>query len=284
MAEPAVFPGGTSVSHLRVYDWPAPDAPGGSGTPHFHTVSTEAYVVLGGRGRVETLGPQGYSPHDLAPGRIVWFSPGVIHRAVNEGGLEVLVVMSDAGLPEAGDAVLTFPPEILASAEAYRDEVTLPAPAAPEAPSARDRAADGLNPPDDMAEDPSVAAAALARRELALEGYRALRRAVEADGPSALDPLYEAASRLVGVHAEHWRDLWATTAGRAASATDQALVALAGVGAPAEARPQDATAPTAAVEHLRGGAVAEAGTHLGPRRYGMCGRLRVWSARGPSRT
>ena len=37
-------------------------------------------------------------------------SPHVhLHRAVNDGDLQVVVVMRNSGLPEAGDAVLTFP-------------------------------------------------------------------------------------------------------------------------------------------------------------------------------
>ncbi|MBL0888256.1 cupin domain-containing protein [Myceligenerans indicum] len=269
MADAPVFPGGTSVSHLRVYDWSAPDAPGGSGTPHFHTTSTEAYVVLGGRGRVETLGPDGYATHDLAPGRIVWFSPGVIHRAVNDGDLEVLVVMSNAGLPEAGDAVMTFPPQVLATPDAYRAAAGLPEPSG--------AGAGGMA--DDLAEDAPVAAAARARRDLALEGYVALRDAVSSNGPEALEPLYAAAARLVGDRARQWRRLWTTTVARAASDTDRALDALAGTGLDAP-RPEDGEqAGTGAVGHLMRGAVAVADARPGPRRYGMCGRLRVWTTR-----
>lgn len=262
-----VFPGGTSVSHLRVYDWPAPDAPGGSGSPHFHTASTEAYVPLAGRGRVQTLGPEGFAEHDLVPGRIVWFSPGVIHRAVNDGGLEVLVVMSNAGLPEAGDAVFTFPPDVLADPEAYRVAAALPS-------------ASGGPGPADLAEhvpaedDPVVAAAARARRDLALAGFRVLRDSVERDGAAALDGLYEGAARLVASRAAGWRDVWTASVGRAVADTDAALTALAapagGVG------PGDVAA---AVGHLRNGRVAARDAEPGPRRYGMCGRLEVWSTR-----
>lgn len=268
MAAEPIFPGGTFVSHLRVYDWPTSDAPGGSGSPHFHTTSTEAYVVLGGRGRVETLGPEGFASHELTPGRIVWFSPGVVHRAVNDGGLEVLVVMSNAGLPESGDAVLTFPREVLASADAYREAATLPRPTpAPEAASRRpgprglhdtpagpagsvgrtgsaspaaavdpdgphgaDRPHGAGGTVDDMVEDPVVARAARVRRDLALEGYAQWRAAVESDGPQALEPLYQAASHLVTGRADVWRDLWTTTVARAASDTDRALDLLAGAG------------------------------------------------------
>lgn len=252
-----VFPGGTSVSHLRVYDWPAPDAPGGSGSPHFHTASTEAYVTLAGRGRVQTLGPEGFAEHELVPGRIVWFSPGVIHRAMNDGGLEVLVVMSNAGLPEAGDAVFTFPPEVLADPDAYREAATLPS--------------GSVGTADD---DPVVADAARARRDLALQGFREFRRAVERDGATALEGLYEGAAELVASRAAGWRDVWTASVGRAVADTDAALTALApsagGVG------PGDVAA---AVGHLAGGRVAARGAEPGPRRYGMCGRLQVWSTR-----
>ena len=253
-----VFPGGTSVSHLRVYDWPAPDAPGGSGSPHFHTASTEAYVPLAGRGRVQTLGPEGFAEHDLVPGRIVWFSPGVIHRAVNGGGLEVLAVMSNAGLPEAGDAVLTFPPEVLADPVAYREAATLPT-------------ASG----DAAEDDPVVADAARARRDLALQGFREFRRAVERDGAAALDGLYEGAAELVAARAAGWRDVWTASVGRAVADTDAALTALAS--------PADGAGPgdvAAAVGHLGNGRVTVRDAEAGPRRYGMCGRLHVWSTQG----
>lgn len=236
-----VFPGGTSVSHLRVYDWPAPDAPQGSGSPHLHTTSTEAYVTLAGRGRVETLGPEGFAVHELEPGRIVWFGPGVVHRAVNLGGLEVLVVMSNAGLPEAGDAVITFPADVLADADRYARAATLPR-------------------PEDGATDAEVAGAARARRDRALEGYAALRAAVGRDGPAALDPLYDAAARLVAPRTARWRATWEGSVQRAAGQTDAALEALA-----------EASAVT-----LDAGRVAVAEAAGGPRRYGMCGRLRTW--------
>jgi hypothetical protein len=236
-----IFPGGTSVSHLQVYDWPAADAPQGSGSPHLHTTSTEAYVTLAGAGRVETLGPDGFAVHDLAPGRIVWFGPGVVHRAVNLGGLEVLVVMSNAGLPEAGDAVITFPADVLGDADTYARAAALPR-------------------LDDGATDAEVAAAARARRDLALDGYAGLRHAVEADGPAALDGLHAAAARLVASRTAGWRETWESSVVAAAGQTDAALEALA-----------DASAVT-----LADGGVVALDAASGPRRYGMCGRLQTW--------
>lgn len=235
-----VFPGGTSVSHLRVYDWPSADAPLGSGSPHLHTTSTEAYVTLGGRGRVETLGPEGFAVHELVPGRVVWFTPGVIHRAVNEGDLEVLVVMSNAGLPEAGDAVMTFPAEVLADPDRYAEAALLP--------SAADVG------------DAAAAQAARARRDLALAGYAALRAAVEQEGPAALRPLHDAAARLVAPRVDDWRATWQGSVGAATEQTATALAALSG----------------ASSATLAEGRVAALDAAPGPRRYGMCGRLLTW--------
>jgi mannose-6-phosphate isomerase-like protein (cupin superfamily) len=98
------FPGASALTRLRVYDWPTIDGLAG-GSPHLHTASTEAYVVLGGRGHVQTLSGDGYAEHPLGEGDVVWFTPGTVHRLVNGGDLDILVLMSDAGLAEAGDAV-----------------------------------------------------------------------------------------------------------------------------------------------------------------------------------
>ncbi|HLN67922.1 MAG TPA: cupin domain-containing protein [Streptosporangiaceae bacterium] len=108
-------------------------------------------MVLAGHGRLQTLGARGYAEAELSPGDCLWFTPGIIHRLVNEGALRLLVVMANAGLPEAGDAVLTFPPEILADPAAYDRAATLPA--------------EGVA--DEMAD------AARRRRDLAIEGPRA---------------------------------------------------------------------------------------------------------------
>ncbi|MCF2434204.1 cupin [Streptomyces thinghirensis] len=50
------------LSHLSAYDWAATDGVCG-GSPHLHLVCTEAYVVTGGRGAVQTLSPDGYRGH-----------------------------------------------------------------------------------------------------------------------------------------------------------------------------------------------------------------------------
>ncbi|MCG8589484.1 MAG: cupin, partial [Proteobacteria bacterium] len=48
------FPGAVGASHLRVYESEAPDGLCG-GTPHVHSVCTEAYFVVAGRGSVQTI-------------------------------------------------------------------------------------------------------------------------------------------------------------------------------------------------------------------------------------
>src|SRR5437867_1274356 len=132
------FPGGIGVSHLKVYDTPAPDGLAG-GTPHLHTVCTEAYAVIAGAGAVQTLTASGYREWPLAPGAFVWFTPGTIHRLVNHDHLEIIALMANAGLPAAGDMVITF-------ASAIVDD-----------PVASDRAA-AL--PDDARPTPATSAAA----------------------------------------------------------------------------------------------------------------------------
>lgn len=240
------FPGGTSVSRLRVYDWPSPDGAGlvGSGTPHLHTASAEGYVVLAGSGAVQTLSADGYAEHDLRPGAVVWFSPGVVHRLVNDGGLELVVVMSNAGLPEAGDAVLTFPPEVLADVDRYRAAAALPA---------QD---ENLLEED----DPAVAEAARVRRDLALAGYADLRARVEREGGAALADLHAAAARLVADRVPRWQEIVRDGVETTTAAT---VTALAGLAA---GRP----------DHLADAAVASTHQRPGPERYGMCGRLRTW--------
>ncbi|WP_456844131.1 cupin domain-containing protein [Cellulomonas sp. P5_C6] len=235
------LPGGVSISHLRVYDWLAPDGVGraGSGSPHLHVVSSEAYVVLGGSGSVRTLSVAGAEVHPLRPGSVVSFGPGVVHRAVNDGDLEVLVLMSNAGLPEAGDAVLTFPAAVLADPAAYREAATLP----------------------DGAPDDELAAAARRRRDLALEGYAELRAAVDRVGAAeALKPLHEAAARIVRPLVPHWQDVWTRNVYAETDVTAKALEGLVRGVAPFLAR----------------GTATAVEPDPAPRRYGMCGRLQTW--------
>jgi hypothetical protein len=81
--------------------------------------------VVGGAGALQTVDLSGFRETKRRPGSTVWFTPGTIHRAVNLGGLEVVVVMSNAGLPEVGDAVMTFLPEVVADPERYLTTATL---------------------------------------------------------------------------------------------------------------------------------------------------------------
>lgn len=134
--------GGVAVSRLRVYEGRAPDGLAG-GSPHLHLACTEAYFVLRGRGAVELMSlSEGFQRLPLGPGDAVQFEPGVVHRLINEQNLEILVFMQNAGLPENGDAVFTFPEEDLASSETYRQYASVESLA--DALARRDRAVSGL--------------------------------------------------------------------------------------------------------------------------------------------
>ncbi|MDL5351739.1 cupin domain-containing protein [Microbacterium sp. zg-YB36] len=196
-----LFPGGVALSDLAVYDWEAADGCRG-GSPHLHTASSEGYVVVGGSGAVHTLSSRGAEEHALAAGDVVWFSPGTVHRLVNDGDLRLLVVMSNAGLPEAGDAVLTFPADVLDDPDAYAAAATLPA-------------------------GEGRADAARARRDLALHGYEQLRAAVRAEGPAALAALHARAARLVQSRVAGWTATWEATVAAETERTRAQLAALA---------------------------------------------------------
>ena len=139
--------------------------------------------------------------------------------------------MQNAGLPEHGDAVLTFPPEILADRDAYARAATLPSGGQPVGGGARGgetggsvavgaggggkarggeaggSAGAGVLGGDGTGES-GVAAAARRRAGLAVEGYLALRERVLESSPGALDDFYAAALRLAGQRADDWRDRW----------------------------------------------------------------------------
>jgi len=181
------LPGGTSVSHVKVYDTVGPDGLAG-GSPHLHTVCTEAYLVIAGEGAVQTLSGEGFAETPLAPGTVAWFSPGTIHRLINHGALELYVMMSNAGLPEAGDMILAFEPELLVDDATYRAIADLPADA---------RTTDGA--PD----------AAMRRRDAAVRGFVHWRSEVDTAGPAALGALYRRAVELLGDRPADWLDLLA---------------------------------------------------------------------------
>ncbi|WP_460796588.1 cupin domain-containing protein [Microbacterium sp. GXF0217] len=172
------FPGGTSLTGLDVYRDAAPDGICG-GSPHVHLASTEAYLVVSGRGALHTIDRDGYRETPLEAGSVVWFTPGTVHRAVNEGDLRVIVLMSNVGLPEAGDAVLTFPADIVADAEAYA-------------------AASALGDADGRE------LRASARRDLAVAGFETLRDAVVSGDRTPLEAFYAAAVERVRSRAQDW--------------------------------------------------------------------------------
>ncbi|WP_117198014.1 MULTISPECIES: cupin domain-containing protein [unclassified Nocardiopsis] len=231
------FPGGTAVSGLRVYDWEAPDGLHG-GTPHLHTASSEAYVVVAGEGEVHTLTPRGVAADPLAAGAVLWFAPGTVHRLVNSGGLEITVVMQNAGLPEAGDAVFTFPRGVLADPEAYAAAAALPAEGPEELRAERARA----------------------RRDLALRGYWELVASVREEGAGALEEFHRLAAQVVRPRVREWREIWREGVEREVERTREQLAALAG-GDPGI---------------MREAAVVRTEPMPGPRAFGMCGRLRTW--------
>jgi mannose-6-phosphate isomerase-like protein (cupin superfamily) len=195
-AHPA-FPGATAVSGLRVYDWTAEDGLCG-GSPHVHLACTEAYVVVGGLGELHTLTVAGVERTPLRPGVVAWFGPGTVHRAVNvDGALKVVVVMQNSGLPEAGDAVLTFPPEYLESPDTYR-----------------------------LAAKAEDEAGALRRRDLAVKGYLALAEAVTFGEPGPLAEFYRQAVQLRSELFDSWEKVLRSGALAAAERTAGELRAL----------------------------------------------------------
>ncbi|MDD7961338.1 cupin domain-containing protein [Microbacterium thalli] len=237
MISPSSFPGGTSVTDLAVYTDAAPDGICG-GTPHTHLASTEAYVVTGGTGELQTIDAAGFRRTPLAAGAVVWFTPGTIHRAVNHGGLAVVVIMSNAGLPEAGDAVMTFPTDVLADHARYAEAARIP--------------------PD--ADESELGAAASRRRDLAVAGFTALRERMDAGDASALTEFHRAAARIASARASGWSDI---VRARPLSSAERALDAARAVAAGESA-------------HLADAAVHVAEPGAGPRAFGMCGRLRTY--------
>ena len=234
------FPGGTAISGLRVYDWEAADGLHG-GTPHMHTASTEAYVVSAGRGQVHTVTGEGAQVTDLAAGTVLWVGPGTVHRLVNHGGLELTVVMQNAGLPEAGDAVFTFPRAVLADREAYEEAARLR--------------------PDTSEEE--LGHQARARRDLAMEGYLELVAAVAEHGQEPLREFQRSAAEVVRPQVGAWRRIWRENVERELEVTREQLAALER-GEPGV---------------MHDAALVRTEPHPGPRRFGMCGRLRTWQPR-----
>ncbi len=237
------LPGATGVTHLKVYDTRAPDGLLG-GSPHLHFACTEAYMVIAGRGAVQTLGAGGFKEVPLETGRLVWFTPGLIHRLINlDGQLEILVLMQNAGLPEAGDFVLTFPPEVLADEQAYLNAASL-------APSGHVYT--------------SSEEAARRRRDLAVDGFAVLRERFENRGVAALEAFYRAALQLVRPKLDAWREVWEQGPLAAARQTGDHLEAL----------------QHGRVDHLLDGGIYELSSPGEPRKLGVCGTLGVYQPEG----
>lgn len=199
------LPGGVGLSRLRVYDWEGPDGLRG-GSPHVHLACAEAYLVLGGTGAVQTIGPAGFAETPVERGSLLWFTPGLVHRLINGGDLEIVVLMQIATLPEVGDCILSFPEAVLRDRAAYLEAA---------------------------AHDPgrSVAAAgedvARRRRDLAVEGFNQLR-----DGTFALDRFYELAAAVAAPLAPAWRDAWEAGPAAAAGRAQELIAGLEDGGVP----------------------------------------------------
>lgn len=235
-----LFPGAVGLTHLRVYDSMAPDGLVG-GSPHLHLASAEAYVVTAGTGSVQLLSASGYRTVLLAPGEVVWFEPGVVHRLINDGNLEILCVMANSGLPEAGDAVLTFPPGVMADDEAYRHAASLAG-----------------------AEVHDREAAAAQRRDLAVAGFGKLLIAYDRDGVAALRTFLETAVARKREVLPAWERIVEMGPVLDANRTAQRLAALH------DGRLDELTA-------ARAWSTGTDGDHTG---VGMCGRLDAFQPEG----
>jgi mannose-6-phosphate isomerase-like protein (cupin superfamily) len=191
-----LLPGAVGVSGLQVYDWPTADGLCG-GSPHAHLACSEAYVVVEGKGRVQTLNTGGFAETPLEPGTVLWFTPGTIHRLVNDdGGLRIVVIMQNDGLPEAGDAVFTFPPDVLEDPPAYARAAT-------------------LTPPEEDA--------ARGRRDLAITGFALLRERAETGDRTALEDFYRSAVSLKAPLLRDWERRWRAGALATAERTGEQL-------------------------------------------------------------
>jgi mannose-6-phosphate isomerase-like protein (cupin superfamily) len=213
------LPGGVGISRLRVYDSVGPDGLRG-GSPHVHLVCSEAYLVLDGAGAVQTLGPGGFNETPVERGSLLWFTPGLIHRLVNHGGLEIIVLMQIATLPEAGDCFLSFPEDVLRDRQAYLE-------AAAHDPG---RSVGAVN--DD---------AARRRRDLAVVGFNRLRE----EGEPGLGRFYEQAAALAAPLALAWRDAWDTGPAAAGGRAGELIAAIEDGGVPPLAAAMFGIAPPA---------------------------------------
>lgn len=238
------LPGGVGVSHLRVYDSESPDGVRG-GSAHVHLSCTESYVVIAGRGRLQTLSHAGFEEIELHERQVVWFTPGVVHRlVVSESDLDIIIIMQNSGLPESGDVILSFPGQYLKDRARYDEAATLPP---------VERGAD------------AVAARAKWRRDLSIEGFGELRSAMEREGFTALEAFYRDAAALVEDRQADWTSVWQHGAVRATETTGEQLAAL---------QAHD-------LGYLAQGGLHQAQVRPGSPRAGMCGRITDFDVVGP---
>lgn len=235
---PLPLPGGVGLTHLKVYDSPAPDGVRG-GSAHVHFTCTEAYYVLRGSGRVQTLSHAGFAETPLQTGQVVYFSPGVIHRLVNDGDLEILVVMQNSGLPEAGDFVLAFESKTLGDPEKYAHLAALSSHG--EVYTSNDEAA-------------------RRRRDRTIDGFMQWKRRFETEGEFALDEFYRLALELVRPKLAAWREVWQGAPLDAARQTGEQLELL----------------ERGEIAHLRRGLVNVLPAPDENRKWGMCGTLGIY--------
>ena len=237
------FPGAIGVTHLQVYDTPAPDGLVG-GSPHMHFACSEAYLVIKGAGSVQTLSSEGFQEISLRAGSLVWFTPGLIHRLVNKDNqLEIFAVMENTGLPEHGDSLLTFPMQHLRDEKSYLEVASL--------------AGAGT-------QSGNQGEAARKRRDLAVEGFLLLRAEVESGG--SLVNFYRAAVALARSKESLWRNIWEAGPARTISRTKCFLDGL----------------KTGASDYLSQGRVFEVPVdpEREERKLGMCGTLRTYLPEG----
>jgi mannose-6-phosphate isomerase-like protein (cupin superfamily) len=241
----AALPGGISLTHLRVYNTEGPDGLRG-GSPHLHFACSEAYVVVAGEGAVQTLSHNGFREVPLKGGYVVWFTPGLIHRLINhDGHLEIYVVMENAGLPEQGDSLLTFPSRYLKEERTYLEVAS-------------------LSPTGAVYADDEEGARR--RRDLAVEGFLALRQTFATKGAPALSEFYQQVVGLLKAKAPAWRQLWQSGPVSTIHRTESYLDALA----------------EGAAGYLASGSVYEMPIdgERENRKLGFCGTLRTYLAEG----
>lgn len=240
---PPFLPASVGLTHLRVYSSVGPGGLAG-GSPHVHLACTECYYVQSGRGRVQLLSAAGFEELPLEPGGVVWFSPGVIHRLINDdGNLEIFVVMQNSGLPEAGDFVITMPQDILRDHTDYFANAAIS--------SSGEVFADKMD-------------AAVRRRDLAVKGFQELVRQFEKRGAEALSEFYTEAANLTSPQLAKWRAIWRSGSLLAAQQAGARIDAL----------------ESGDISHLWCGSAQSLPPPGEPAKLGMCGLLGTYQPEG----